>query len=39
MTPEDEIPEHLADTYDPNEVFMFDGTLEDLADALLRERK
>ncbi|WP_419848642.1 hypothetical protein [Candidatus Poriferisocius sp.] len=35
--PEDELPEELEDAYDPEEVFVFEGTPEDLADALFKE--
>lgn len=33
MTPEEPPPE-MEDLYDPDEVFIFEGTPEDLADAL-----
>ncbi len=35
MTPEEPPPE-LEDLYDPDEVFQFDGTPENLADALFK---
>ena len=35
----DEMPPELESAYDPDEVFTFDGTPEDLADALFRERQ
>lgn len=36
-TPEDELPEELEDAYDPEEVFEFDATPEELADALFKK--
>ncbi len=40
MTPEeDPIPPELEHLYDPDEVFRFDCTPEELADAVLRTRE
>lgn len=33
----DEMPEDLEDQFDPDEVFEFDATPEELADALFKE--
>ncbi len=34
----DELPEELEDAYDPDEVFKFDATPEEVAEALFKER-